>query len=86
MDPNISDNWCIPCLADGEDFKPSPMELESMYQRLQTGEIFELGWRNPGRRLPSPTIKDEHEITENANIQMYVFIGANHSVIKSETK
>lgn len=68
MESITNENWCIPCIADGEESKPSPMELESMYQRLETGEVFELSWRNPGRRLPSSTTKDENETPENANI------------------
>lgn len=48
-------NWSIPCLADDEDLEPSAEELESMYQKLESGSILDLQWKCHGRRPPSRT-------------------------------
>lgn len=72
MTTEINDNWCIPCVNDGEEFQPPPEELEAMYQRLEAGDILELNWRSPGRRLPSPVTKDNSEVTENFSADTYV--------------
>lgn len=63
----VMDNWCIPCVNEGDESKPSPEELEALYRRLEAGELLELSWKCPGRRLPSPATKDDSEAVEAAS-------------------
>lgn len=62
---NSTDDWSIPCLGPNEELEPSPEELDKMYQRLEAGDLLELNWKCPGRRLPTPFGAIDAEISEN---------------------
>lgn len=67
MGTEILENWCIPCVADDNEFIPAAEELDALYKRLEAGELLELSWKCPGRRLPSPATKDDSETVETTS-------------------
>lgn len=62
-----TNDWNISCLADNEELEPTPYELDAMYRKLSKGEPIELGWKCPGRRLPTPTNVADSETKEDSN-------------------
>ncbi|XP_055844631.1 uncharacterized protein LOC129911014 [Episyrphus balteatus] len=65
MSAEVSEDWSISCISDGEDFTPSAEELETYYLALESGNIQELQWQCPGRRAPSPiNNKEEPKVSE----------------------
>lgn len=69
-----STNWSIPCIADNEDLEPSPEELETMYQKLESGSLLDLQWKCPGRRrIPTPPSAVETEVPVTPDKEMFVF-------------
>lgn len=64
-----AEDWSFPCLADNEDFEPTPDELDKMYQKLNDGGVIELTWKCPGRRLPTPVRVADTETKKNANAE-----------------
>lgn len=66
------DDWSIACLGPNEELEPSADELDRMYQRLEAGELLELNWKCPGRRMPTPLGATDIEIIENTTSNAYV--------------
>ncbi|XP_058451400.1 uncharacterized protein LOC131430426 [Malaya genurostris] len=58
------ENWSMQC-CEMDSLVPTPEELDSMYVALENGTFpFELNWKCPGRRPPSPVQKDEPKVAE----------------------
>lgn len=55
------------CLGPETELEPSPEELDRLYQKLEAGETFELCWRCPGRRLPTPANELNAESSETTS-------------------
>lgn len=62
---NSPNDWSVPCLGPNEELEPSVDELDKMYLRLEAGELLELNWKCPGRRLPTPPGSVGIDSTEN---------------------
>lgn len=59
-------------LVLNEEVEPTPEELDKLYQKLENGESFELSWKCPGRRLPTPVGELGAEAAENMNQEQLV--------------
>lgn len=69
-----TENWCIPCVPDNEEFEPTQDELELMYAELEKGEKINLEWKFPGRRPPTPVQVANADDKKNANTEQYVYL------------
>lgn len=66
---NESGDWFVPCLDQNEELVPSAEDLDQMYQQLEAGELIELNWKCPGRRLPTPEGAPDTETPNEANTE-----------------
>lgn len=66
-----TENWSFPCLSSNEELEPTPNELDLLYQKLNSGELIEIGWKCPGRHLPSPAPVADTEVKKNVNAELY---------------
>lgn len=70
---STSDDWSIQCIGPNEELEPSPDELDKMYQKLEAGEMLEISWKCPGRRLPTPMETADTEIADDSNAETYFY-------------
>lgn len=74
----MSDDWEIVCSddekydvkkRDGNKWEPSPEQMLKLYEELDKGPgYFELNWKCPGRRSPTPEKIEEQSESESTNI------------------
>ena len=84
--PEDSDTWCIKC-SDDEKYEITSQDMIELYGQLSRGEPFELEWKCPGRRPPTPEKKEEEQDMdtdlkqESSEQQQCVFLIFNHFLI-----
>lgn len=64
-----TEDWNISCLSDDDGIEPTLDELDTMYQRLASGEKIELIWKCSGRRLPTPINIAKAEVKKDSNAE-----------------